>query len=74
MWHYKSEIGDIYIKKLRDGRYGMEYVGIIWDACNTPQAVADNVYMQMTGCDKWDSHEPTPFGCIPPDLSEWEEY
>lgn len=29
MWLYRSPIGNIYIKKLPDGRYGMLYNGTI---------------------------------------------
>jgi hypothetical protein len=70
MWVYKSAIGNIYIKRLPDGLYGMEYKGVIWEACDTPQAEADNVYMQCTGCPNWDMHN-TANEFVPTDLSGW---
>ena len=41
MWLYKSPIGNIYIKKLSNGLYGMIYNGTVWEACDTPIAEAD---------------------------------
>lgn len=72
MWLYKSPIGNIYIKRLNNGRYGMIFDGVVWESCSTPQAEADNVYMQVTGCSTWDMYDAT--GCVvPSDLSEWEQ-
>jgi hypothetical protein len=70
MWRYKSPIGLICIKQLQDGRYGMICDGTVWESCDTPQTAADNVYMQVTGCSKWDMCEADD---IPSDLSEWEK-
>lgn len=71
MWKYDSPIGTLYIKPLDDGRYGLLYSGIIWESCVTPQAEADNVLMQCTGCSEWDMFD---ISCtnVPHDLSEWE--
>ncbi len=69
MWRWRSPIGWIYIKYIPAERlYGMEYDGIIWEACDTPQAEADNIYCHATGCADWDmcAHE------APTDLSGWE--
>jgi hypothetical protein len=71
MWLYKSPIGNIYIKRLANGRYGMIYNGIVWESCDTPQAEADNVYMQSTGCSNWDMYDSAN-DIVPTDLSEWE--
>lgn len=71
MWLYKSPIGPIYIKRLQDGRYGMVYNGTVWESCHTPQAEADNVFMQVTGCDDWDLFDTSDY-IVPSDLSEWE--
>jgi hypothetical protein len=72
VWRYKSPIGDIYIKQLSDGRYGMIYDDKVWESCHTPQAQADNVYMQVTGCFEWDDYDADD--CfVPSDLSEWEK-
>lgn len=71
MWLYKSPIGNIYIKRLRDGRYGIVFDGEVWESCPTPQAAADDVFTQSTGCSDWDLHDTA--GCIvPTNLSEWE--
>lgn len=71
MWVYHSSIGDIFIKRLRDGRYGMIHNGIVWESCDSPQAEADNVYMHVTGCYDWDRLDGKVFD-VPTDLSEWE--
>ena len=67
MWKYESPIGPLIIRELSDG-FGFEYDGVIWEACETPQAEADNIARHVTGCPEWD-------GCqfdAPPDLSGWE--
>lgn len=71
MWKYDSPIGPLYIKKLPDGLYGLEYNNTIWEACDTPHAEADNVYMQCTNCSDWDLFD-TSNTDVPTDLSEWE--
>lgn len=71
MWRYNSPIGPLYIKQLSDGRYGMIYNGTIWETCHTPQAEADNVLMQCTGCADWDMFDISSID-VPNDLSEWE--
>nr|DAE21268.1 MAG TPA: hypothetical protein [Caudovirales sp. ctkvU4] len=71
MWLYRSPIGKIYIVQLPDGRYGMRYNDIIWESCHSPEAEADDVYMQVTGCDEWDSLDTTNID-VPMDLSMWE--
>ena len=50
----------------------MYYDGVCWEACNTPQAEADNVYMHCTGCYEWDRLDGTVLDC-PTDLSGWEK-
>lgn len=72
MWLYRSPIGNIYIKRLPDGLYGMIHNGETWEACDTPQAEADNVYMKATGCAAWDMHDSRN-EFVPRDLSEWEK-
>lgn len=69
MWYWDSPIGPIYIKYIpKENLYGMEHNGVIWEACDTPQAEADNIYMHATGCYEWDSSEYE----APMDLSGWE--
>lgn len=70
MWVFHSPIGDLKIKRMPDGTYGLEYRGIIWECCNTPQQEADNVYQQCTGCSDWDLYSGS--ADVPHDLSEWE--
>lgn len=73
MWKYDSPIGTIYIKYIpSERRYGMYYDGVCWEACNTPHAEADNVYMHCTGCYEWDRLGGTVLDC-PTDLSGWEK-
>lgn len=71
MWRYKSPIGNIYIKRLSDGRYGMIYNDTVWESCNTPQEAADNVLMQSTCCSEWDMYDISNTD-VPQDISEWE--
>lgn len=71
MWRYNSPIGTLYIKRLSDGRYGLVYDGTVWESCDTPQAEADNVLMQCTGCSDWDMFDTSNID-VPNDLSEWE--
>lgn len=72
MWLYKSPIGPIYIVQLYNGRYGMKYNGTVWESCDTPQAQADNVYCQCTGCADWDLFNA--YGhFVPSSLDEWEK-
>ena len=70
MWVYHSPIGNLYIVKLPNGRYGLKYDGTIWESCSTPEAEADNVYCHVTGCWDWDQLDGKVDG--PTDLSEWE--
>lgn len=72
MWKYDSPIGAFYIKQLSSGLYGLIYNGTVWEACNTPQAEADNVLMQCTNCSEWDMLDISNVS-VPNDLSEWEK-
>lgn len=71
MWRYNSPIGPLYIARLSNGQYGFIYDGIVWESCNTPQAEADDIYMQCTGCSDWDLLDTSNID-VPCDLSEWE--
>lgn len=71
MWVYHSPIGDLYIKQLPNGRYGLIYNGTVWESSSTPAAEADNVYLHVTGCDEWDALDGT-VDDVPTDISEWE--
>ncbi len=71
MWVYRSPIGNLYIRRLSNGRYGLIYDDMVWESCDTPQAEANNVYMHVTGCDKWDDLDGE-IDDEPTDLSEWE--
>ncbi len=71
MWRYKSPIGALYIRQLSNGRYGLIFDGTVWESCDTPQAEADNVLMQCTGCSDWDMFDTSNID-VPSDLSEWE--
>lgn len=71
MWKYDSPIGTLYIKRLTTGLYALIYDGVIWETCNTPQAEADNVFCQCTGCADWDMYDVSNI-YVPTDLSEWD--
>ena len=72
MWRYDSPIGPLYIKQLPNKRFGLVYNDIVWESCNTPQAEADNVFMQCTGCYAWDMLDVSTID-VPCGLSEWEQ-
>lgn len=72
MWIYHSPIGDLCIKRLPNGRYGLLYQDTIWESSITPQAEADNVYTHTTGCWDWDQLDGN-IDDVPIDLSEWEK-
>ncbi len=69
-WVYHSPIGDILIKQLENGRFGMIYDDVIWESCHSPEAEADNVYLHCTSCDEWDRLDGEVTDA-PHDLSEW---
>ena len=72
MWKYDSPIGTLYIKYIpSEHLYGLYYDGICWEACDTPQAEADNVFMHCTGCSEWDLTKDVP-DC-PTNISEWDQ-
>lgn len=70
MWIYKSPIGQLTIKQLSNGRYGLFYSDELYGSWDSPQAAADEVYTHTTGCDKWDFLDGQ-IEDTPPDLSEW---
>ena len=49
----------------------MVYNYVVWEACPTPQIEADNIYMQCTGCDDWDTYDASNT-IVPAALSKWE--
>ncbi len=71
MWVYDSPIGELSIVPLSNGKYGLLFGSDIWEACDTPQAQADNVLQHVTGCPEWDSLAGLVDG-VPDDLSGWE--
>ena len=70
LWVYHSKIGDLYIKRLPNGRYGFLYDGTMWESCHSPQAAADNIARHCTGCYDWDRLDGDPD--YPSDLSDWD--
>ncbi len=71
MWLFRSPIGKIYIKKLSTHKFGLLFDDTLWDVCNDPHILADNVYMQCTGCTEWDTCNTLGLD-VPTDLSQWE--
>ena len=69
-WTYESSIGPLFIVPLENHRFGFVYDGTLWEACHTPEAEADNIYMHVTGCFEWDSLDGVEDS--PSDLREWE--
>lgn len=71
MWVYHSPIGDLFIKKLSDNRYGLFYDNTVWMASSDIDAIVNNVYVQSSGCFEWDSYSGN--ADIPSHISEWEK-
>ena len=69
MWYFDSSIGRLYIKKLHNGRYGFIFGAddTVWEASSSPKGEADNIYVHVTGCSKWDSSNAE----APTELSGW---
>ena len=70
VWVYHSPIGAMFIKQLPDGSYGLEYDGVVWESCPSPEIEADNVYLHMTGCADWDLLDGQ-IKDVPTGLSGW---
>ena len=71
MWSYKTQIGTLYIKKIKTDQYGICLGDMVYDCNSNPQALAENVRSFSCGCPDWDllCGKITP----PSDLSEWEQ-
>jgi len=71
-WYFKSKVGTFFIKLNDDGSYGL-WIG---DDClgNYDSAIgaADDVYVQVTGCNEWDSLKDGD-SSAPTDIYEWEQ-
>ncbi len=67
VWKYVTPIGTLFIKRLDDGRYGFEKDGVLWDVCETPEAMLDSICHHFTGCAEWDASEIE----VPVDLDKW---
>lgn len=52
MWIYRSPVGILKIVRQTDGTFGLCHNETVWEACDTPQAEADNVFCHVTGCDE----------------------
>lgn len=70
MWVCSTEAGDFWIRFDPLSRKGF-LLGIDEEALGSyysPEAAADDVYLQKSGCGEWDSETPA---WKPSDLSEW---
>jgi len=66
---YRSPFG-VFVIRPHQGRWGLWCEDELYGSYHSPQAAADDVYMQATGHDEWDMKSPD--GTEPTDLSEWE--
>lgn len=66
---FRSAYG-MFVIKPHNGRWGLWCGDELLGSYHRPEAAADDVYTQHTGCDGWDDKEPD--GTEPMDLSEWE--
>ncbi len=70
MWFYKTEVGTFNIRKQFDGCWGLWLDDGMLGSYLSPEAAADDVYTQSTGCYEWDSLQSVT---EPMDLLDWEE-
>lgn len=68
MWYIESEIGTIRIVPISNNKFSLLYDDDNYGGFNSPEAAADDVYSQTTGCDEIDCYD----GEFPSDLSEWK--
>ena len=71
MWIYHSPIGKLIIKELTNGQYGLFFKNQCYMASNDIDAIANNVYLQASGCTEWDLYQCNVD--IPDNISEWEK-
>jgi hypothetical protein len=71
VWIYRAQAGLFWIRPQPDapGRFWLGIDDTVLGSYHAPQAAADDVYTQSTGCPAWDS---LPSVTEPSDLSEWE--
>lgn len=71
MWIYNSPIGKLIIKQLPNGQYGLFFNNQLYMASKDINAIANNVYLQASGCTDWDSYSGN--ADVPDNIDEWEE-
>ena len=69
MWIYHSPIGELIIDELPDGKFGLFFNNQCYMACDDINAIANNVYLQASGCNEWDSYSGDEI--IPDNIKEW---
>ncbi len=74
MWIYRSPIGKLIIEKLPDGQYGLFYNDQLYMASEDINAIANNVYLQASGCTDWDLYPiDDDDTTIPEHIEQWEK-
>lgn len=68
VWNCETPAGALGIVRTDDERWGFVFDGVLWDVCDTPEAMLDNIRHHLTGCDIWDASGSD----VPADLNDWE--
>lgn len=72
LYRYQSPVGIMLIYFDPSHRkYALQIGNTVYELHDSAQSAADNVYMHVTGCFKWDSLDGSVLDA-PTDLSEWE--
>ena len=67
-YEYKSKIARMSIRPGENGKWALWIEDCIYGPYHSPEAAADDVYMQATGHYEWDTQNEITEPC---DLSEW---
>lgn len=70
-YSFVSKVGVFTIRPQRDGFWSLWIGSNVLGEYHSPEAAADDVCMQNTGCFEWDDSELDLLN-IPTDLNEWE--
>ena len=70
-WYFKSKVGTFIIKKHGNGFYGLWINDDLLGEYSSPVGAADDVYVQVTGYNEWDSLKDGD-SSAPTDIYEWK--
>ena len=68
MWYFDGPIGELYIVE-KDGNFYLRFNDEYFGPYQSTVGAADDVYLQHTGCSRWDNLKDV--GDVPTDIREW---